>query len=134
MKVAVYGTLRQHCGNDGLLRGSPMEGIYEVRHHQMYTENYGFPYVHYSPTSSIVVEVYEVDDDTMLNLDALEGYPVHYQRKMIPYYDNSNGTSAVGTAWMYYVTTAPSKAGHIIKSGDWTTFISDRNHDRRRII
>lgn len=100
-----------------------MLGVYQVRSHRMYTKHGGFPYVHYSPTGDIVVEVYAVDDDNMMmNLDNLEGYPYHYQRKVVPYFDHSRARTPAGRAWMYYVTDKGLPSEYV-NDGDWANYI-----------
>lgn len=72
-KVAVYGTLRQGEGNHGLLRGQKFLGtdrivgtLYDIG---------PFPCAVLDGKGQIVVEVYdEIDDETLSNLDCLEGY------------------------------------------------------------
>lgn len=124
-QVAVYGTLRRGCGNDRLLQGAPCRGVFEVRNFRMYTEHASFPYVHYSPAGVIQVEVYDVKDEAMaLSLDRLEGYPYHYQRKIVPYYDSCRNRSPSGTAWMYYVCDKPQSDDDYIKTGNWLDFLN----------
>jgi len=121
--VAVYGTLRRGCGNDRFLKGAPMLGQYEVRSHRMYTSHGAYPYVHYSPTGTITVEVYDVTDPRMMkDLDMLEGYPHHYQRKVVPYFDNNKTRTPAGRAWMYYVIDEGEDHDYI-ETGNWHYYV-----------
>lgn len=81
MKVFVYGTLKQGWGNHRLLEHSKFLGmrttkdVYDLR-------NCGFPYAIRNPEEGrkVLGELYEIDEQTLVNLDRLEGHPHHYQR------------------------------------------------------
>jgi len=81
--IFVYGTLRKGFGNNRLLKDSRFVGdAVTVRRYGMYAS--GIPYVHEDEAFCTVVgEVYEVDIDTLLKLDRLEGHPNFYRRKTV---------------------------------------------------
>lgn len=73
-KVFVYGTLRRGYGNHRLLENSEFLGNAITKEKYELTAN-GIPFVNPDkPTSNIVGEVYEVDNETLKSLDRLEGY------------------------------------------------------------
>jgi gamma-glutamylaminecyclotransferase len=111
MKVAVYGTLRRGFGNHRLLAHSKFLG--QTKTEPVFTM-YGHlvPWLSNNGTTSIVVEVYEVDQTTMESLDWLEGYPHFYDRKLID--------TEFGEAWIYFIDNRDS--GAIIESGDWAEY------------
>ena len=81
--VFVYGTLRKGRGNYGLLERSIFVGsAVTVRKYAMYVS--GIPYVtELERETTIVGEVYEVDEFTLDRLDQLEGHPDFYERRKI---------------------------------------------------
>ena len=106
--VFVYGSLRKGYGNHRLLQDSEFKGYHNTEPaYTMYSLG-PFPMVGETGHHSIVGEVYEVDEDTALALDNLEGYPHFYDRIII---DTEHGP-----AWMY----VGGHTGQIVESGDWT--------------
>lgn len=82
MLVFVYGTLKKGFGNHALLASSKFHGTDVVKDHTL-IQSPGFPYMVESEGSQARGEVYEVDERIVRYLDALEGYPTHYQKKEI---------------------------------------------------
>lgn len=96
-RVAVYGTLKQGFGNHRLIDAEPVEhGV--VRGHRLYES--GIPFLVEDKTSDydVVVEVYDVDADTLESLDWLEGHPSFYCRKEL---DIILADGDVTSAWVY---------------------------------
>lgn len=96
-RVFVYGTLKQGHGNNYLLKDSKFIGKDLVD--EMALIDIGpYPVAVDAKEGSpmqIQGEVYEVDEDTMRNLDALEGYPHLYSRKQVR-------TVSWNDVWIYY--------------------------------
>lgn len=114
MKVLVYGSLRKGFGNHYLLENSRFLG--EVKtgpHYTMYSFG-GFPALSLNGDTTIVGEVYEVDEETMARLDRLEGYPNFYDRVLIP--------TEYGEAWMYFIHDIDREALPVVESGDWKEY------------
>jgi gamma-glutamylcyclotransferase (GGCT)/AIG2-like uncharacterized protein YtfP len=108
--VAVYGSLRKGFGNHRLVEDSTYLGTdYTYPEFTMYSMG-GFPYVMHEGNTSMVVELYDVDDNVMARLDRLEGYPTFYDRKQIP--------TSQGDAWIYFMHTA-YRGTEEVESGDW---------------
>ena len=80
--VFVYGTLKRGFWNNYLLKEAEFlgEGT-TLEKFKLYTV--GFPYA-LSDGEGLPLrgEVYEVEEETLKRLDALEGYPNHYKRKL----------------------------------------------------
>lgn len=80
MKVAVYGTLKRGFGNHRLLEKAEFIGVGDTLPFFDMISFGGYPGV-ISGTESIKVEVFEVSDqDTIDNLDFLEGHPSFFRR------------------------------------------------------
>lgn len=73
-KVFVYGTLRKGFGNHRLLTNSNFIGNAITKEkYTMFAS--GIPYVNkHIPTHNVIGEIYEVNDEQLNRLDALEGY------------------------------------------------------------
>lgn len=92
--VAVYGTLKRDEVNHHFLDSSMYSGRFIIGGWDMFSiPGGGFPYI-VKGDGNIVVEVYTVDDNTMRNLDGLEGYPRFYDREEIH--------TPAGPAWIYF--------------------------------
>jgi len=96
-KVFVYGTLK----TGGAIRGldsfgtSTIVGKATTQYPDFDMADLGaFPAVT-AGEKYISGEVWEVDDDTLEHLDAIEGYPNFYNRKQVD--------TTQGRAWMYYI-------------------------------
>ena len=98
-KVFVYGTLK----SGGQIRGLNQfgDGAVIVGKAQTVYPDYdmidlgAFPGVVKGGTYKIQGEVWEVDDQTMQDLDAIEGYPDFYNREVT--------MTTQGKAWMYHL-------------------------------
>ena len=118
----VYGTLRCGFCNHFLLHGATFYGLARSREkYALFVE--GIPYVSRAEAvSRIVGEVFQVDEETLEQVDRLEGHPHWYRREEIEV------TLADGSnvwAWMYF---NESPRGRLIESGDY----ADRETERKR--
>lgn len=115
IKVAVYGSLRQGMGNHRLLEEGKAwyHGKDKLDGFIMYSLG-GFPCVRsvFPEGNEIVVEVYEVDDETFARLDVLEGFPSFYDRKKV--------STKYGDAWIY--TIEREKSRPVVEGGDWVLY------------
>jgi gamma-glutamylaminecyclotransferase len=103
--IAVYGTLKNGFFNHYLLSDSIFIGNFETVEKYRMVEN-GIPYVNSQPCKDgnyIKVEIYQVDKDTLFELDILEGHPNWYERKIIEFI-SSDGKTFVD-AYIYFNDT-----------------------------
>lgn len=115
-KVAVYGTLREGCGNHRYyLQGQEKLGEQELKGFRMFSLG-GFPGVKEHADSSIKIEVYQVPEDVFKMLDRLEGYPSMYDRQEVE--------TEHGPAWMYIWQSVHE--GPTITNGDWVSWTKNR--------
>lgn len=98
-RLFVYGTLKRGFGNHGFLDGCRFLGeAHTVKRFAMYGA--GVPSVVESPQLyPIQGEVYEVDPASLRHVDALEGHPHWYVRKMVDVVLESGGDPI--SAWIY---------------------------------
>jgi gamma-glutamylcyclotransferase (GGCT)/AIG2-like uncharacterized protein YtfP len=101
-KVFVYGTLKRKRSNHGLMSGSTFKSYGKVRDMLM-TATDGFPYAYDNKPGIIFGEVYEMNSvEQFSSLDGLEGYPTHYNRKIVTV-GEVNAAREVSEAWIYFV-------------------------------
>lgn len=109
--VFVYGTLKQGFGNHRLLRNSKFLGKAETQPIFTMISLGAFPAVLVDGDVAIKGEVYEVDENTMQQLDWLEGHPNFYRRIQV--------STTLGPAWMYTIPSDRSREHSRIPSGFW---------------
>ncbi|MBP7562697.1 MAG: gamma-glutamylcyclotransferase, partial [Candidatus Cloacimonetes bacterium] len=111
------GTLRKGQNNHYLLNKARFVKESRVEGFQMYSRGF-FPFL-YEGEGSIVAELYEINQNIFISLDLLEGYPHHYQRKIVSDVDGEQ-------AWIYYYENRINERymsnGSYIESGDWLSF------------
>ena len=83
--VAVYGSLRSGMGNHQYyLSDSEYKGTFTTEpNYSLYSLSF-YPGLELNGNTSVVMEVYEVDEDTLKNLNRLEGY---YPGEKSTFYD-----------------------------------------------
>ena len=119
-KVFVYGTLKSGGELRGLDRfgdGATIVGKAKTVYPDYEMADLGaFPGVFLNGEYHIEGEVWEVDEDTMEDLDAIEGYPDFYNRQLTH--------TTEGKAWMYYLAGDTYKSykgergNQVIEDGD----------------
>lgn len=128
-KVFVYGSLLSGLGNHGLLTGSAFIGKAITPPEFTMLDLGAFPGVVHTIEggSTVIGEVYEVDDMTLRRLDHLEGYDSDdpksglYNRMQIP--------TEFGEAFIYTYNNMYGRSYiHPIENGDWRTY-----HDNKFI-
>jgi len=127
--VAVYGTLKRGFGNNYLLRNAKYKGfgitsevglLYDVGFPYFVPEEYVQDEKLLDVVKPVQVEIYEVDKITLNSLDFLEGYPNHYDRKLINIRKFTIDADNIDveifeeyeeiTAWIYYIKFIPKYA------------------------
>lgn len=115
--IFVYGTLRKTDVRNSVLDNSEFLGSYKsIPKYTMYSLG-AFPCITFGGKTSIVGEVYAVDDYTLNRLDLIEGHPNFYTRMPIELLDNNMELSSVNAQAYFIVNDDPT--GQSIKSGDW---------------
>ncbi|MFT4705299.1 MAG: gamma-glutamylaminecyclotransferase [Bradymonadia bacterium] len=113
--IFVYGTLMRGLRNHHLLAHARF--VRDDKTAELFTLlDFGrYPAVVPSKRDPISGELYEVDDDTLATLDALERYPQWYDRIQVP-------LSGGGRAWLYVFTHSPDAEGvaySVVPGGAW---------------
>lgn len=122
MLIAVYGTLRDGCGNDHYMKkeGVTFLGNAETKPEFTMLSAGGFPIVKTEGDTKIQLEVYRVENENALaGIFRLEHYT---GRRDDPnnWYNTTNVETPYGTAEMF--VQAPEKCRGslpVITSGDW---------------
>jgi len=96
--VGVYGTLKQGRSNHDLLQHIKRKAEGWIDGHRLYES--GIPFLIADETSEykVLVELYDVDAETLRHLDCLEGHPSCYCRKELPIELKDNKETI---AWIY---------------------------------
>jgi gamma-glutamylcyclotransferase (GGCT)/AIG2-like uncharacterized protein YtfP len=115
--VAAYGTLREGWGNNArYLKDSKHLGTGKtVNKYTMRSS--GIPFVSKEPLTTIVVDVYKVNNETLNRLDSLEGHPEWYRREKTDVVLNDK----VIPCWLYF--NEGYKDAPIVESGDFNSKI-----------
>jgi len=124
-KIAVYGSLRQGLHNHYLIEDSKLLGIFITPQiFSLYTLG-GFPGLKTDGKTAVVMEVYEVDDQTARRVDQLEGY--NPNSKNNSFYDKIIIDTPYGEAGVYIYVSDISE-NRLVKSGDWYTFYNQEEY------
>ena len=117
--VAVYGSLRKKQSNyEYHLSNSTYKGTFTTEpEYTMHSLSY-YPALKLNGNTSIVMEVYEVDEETLKNLNRLEGY---CPGEKSTFYDRIEIDTPWGKAFTYIYVNELSKES-IVESGDWVGF------------
>jgi gamma-glutamylcyclotransferase (GGCT)/AIG2-like uncharacterized protein YtfP len=109
MLLATYGTLRRGECRNAILENSKYIGTF-VTENPFHLFNLGtFPGIHPGGNKGIVVDVYDVDHETLAYCDRIEGVPWLYNRD----YALINGVKAIVYVYQHKMEGTP------IPSGDW---------------
>lgn len=114
--VAVYGSLRKTMSNyQYYLSSSEYKGTFSTEpEYTLYSLSF-YPGLKLNGNTSVVMEVYEVDDYTLENLNRLEGYR---SGEKSTFYDRIEINTPWGKAFTYIYVNELSK-NFIVESGDW---------------
>lgn len=117
--VAVYGSLRKKQSNyEYYLSGSTYKGTFSTEpEYTLHSLSY-YPGLKLNGNTSVVMEVYEVDEETLKTLNRLEGY---YPGQKSTFYDRIEINTPWGKAFTYIYVNELSKES-IVESGDWSEF------------
>ena len=117
--VAVYGSLRKKQSNyEYHLSNSTYKGTFTTEpEYTMHSLSY-YPGLKLNGNTSIVMEVYEVDEETLKNLNRLEGYR---PGEKSTFYDRIEINTPWGKSFTYIYVGELSKES-IVESGDWCKY------------
>ena len=121
--VAVYGSLRSGMGNHQYyLSDSEYKGTFSTEPEYTLHSLQWYPGLKLNGNTSIVMEVYEVDEETLKNLNRLEGY---YPGEKSTFYDRIEINTPWGKAFTYIYVNELSKES-IVESGDWVMYKNEQ--------
>lgn len=122
MKVAVYGSLLKGFYNyDNFLKGkSEYVGSFQTDPIFNLIDMGTFPALTKEGSTSISMEVFDIDDIVLGDLDSLEGYNKGYPEKS--FYNREKLSTPYGDAYYYVFNGDKRDNENIITSGNW------RNH------
>ena len=113
--IFVYGSLRAGLPlNDALSNSSFIQTVKSESKYTMYDLG-AFPCIRKNGETSIVGDLYSVDDDTLARLDMIEGIPTLYQRDFI----DIKGWDNPDTEIYAYFFSNEVYATPTVESGDW---------------
>ena len=117
--VSVYGSLRKTMSNHQYyLSSSEYKGTFSTEpEYTLHSLSY-YPGLKLDGNTSIVMEVYEVDEETLKNLNRLEGYR---PGETSTFYDRIKINTPWGKAFTYIYVNELSKES-IVESGDWVLY------------
>ena len=117
--VAVYGSLRKKMGNHQYyLSNSEYKGTFTTEPEYTLHSLSHYPGLKQNGNHSVVMEVYEVDENTLDNLNQLEGY---YPGRKATFYNRIEINTPWGKAFTYIYVNELSKDS-IVESGDWVKY------------
>lgn len=118
MIIAAYGTLRKGWGNHRLLETSRFLGEYKTEPNYIMFDGI-FPIVEREGNTSIHVELYETDDQDVINrinwLEHCTGKKGHSDN----WYDLEFIETEYGLAQMYVMNKGKSGRKQILENGKW---------------
>lgn len=111
--VFAYGTLKHGFANHYFFRDAHFLGEAKTAvRYSLYVDEYPLVYPG-QPTSSVLGEVYRIDDALLMRLDMLEGHPRIYRREQI---EIILATGERMRAWIYFF---PDPRGRLIPDGEF---------------
>jgi len=121
--VAVYGSLRSGMSNHHYhLSDSEYKGTFSTEpEYTLHSLTY-YPGLKLNGNHSVVMEVYEVDENTLNNLNRLEGY---YPNEKATFYDRIEINTPWGKAFTYIYVNKLSEDS-IVESGDWVMYKNEQ--------
>jgi gamma-glutamylaminecyclotransferase len=118
-RVFVYGSLRHGESNHRVLEGATRIGAARTTARFTLYDLGPFPGMVDAGAGVTEGEIYEVDDETLARLDALEGHPSFYRRTAITLADGAEVET-------YLLTPAQVEGRPIVASGDWSAHRRER--------
>jgi len=122
--VFVYGTLMSGYSNNRLLSSSEMIDT-ATTEEEFTLLAHSFPYlVEEDGKSYVSGEIYKVSEDTLTNLDSLEGHPTWYERKVIKVITETGDRLE---AWAYFMPKSKlNGSAKLIESGSYREYTEEK--------
>jgi gamma-glutamylcyclotransferase (GGCT)/AIG2-like uncharacterized protein YtfP len=112
--VFVYGTLRRGGSNHYMLENSDFVGSHETEPRYTMFRLGQFPAVVARGVTSIIGEIYRIEDEVFSLLDELECFPHVFSRQIL--------ATPSGDAWMYVYNRLVGTE-LFVAHGDWLKFL-----------
>jgi gamma-glutamylcyclotransferase (GGCT)/AIG2-like uncharacterized protein YtfP len=113
--IAVYGTLRKGFGNHRIIQNAEYKGTFNTEPIYNLHNLGGFPGLKNGGNTSVVMEVYAVNDQEADSVDALEGYHPSYKPT---FYDKEFIETPWGKAGVYIYVDNLDRLP-LVESGDY---------------
>ena len=112
-RVVVYGSLKAGQGNHTLLQAEDTQYLGRMRFPGRMVSLGWFPAVteDCEDGQTVLGEVYEVSNETLMSLDVLEGHPSFYERKKIE--------TPWKKAWTYFMPDESVSTARLVQDGIW---------------
>ena len=107
-KVFVYGTLKRGRHNNSILGPSQFLGVFLTERRFTMYDGKGFPYVVPEGSTSVIGELYEVDDKILERLDWLEGVRANHYKRI-----ETKVFSDVEETWAWIYVASPDTAIYV---------------------
>ena len=121
--VSCYGSLRRGMGNHQYyLSDSEYKGTFSTEPEYTLHSLQWYPGLKLNGNTSVVMEAYEVDEETLKNLNRLEGYR---PGEKATFYDRIEINTPWGKAFTYIYVNELSKDS-IVESGDWVMYKNEQ--------
>jgi gamma-glutamylcyclotransferase (GGCT)/AIG2-like uncharacterized protein YtfP len=116
--IAVYGSLLSGLHNNYILENSKLLGSFKSKPEFSLYSLGGFPGLKTGGNTKVLMEIYEVNEETAQRIDRLEGYTPGGNNT---FYDKIPIGTPYGEASVYiYVNDIPKE--RLVESGDWKAF------------
>ena len=121
--VSCYGSLRNGMSNHQYyLSDSEYKGTFSTEPEYTLHSLQWYPGLKLNGNTSVVMEVYEVNEETLKNLNRLEGY---HPGEKSTFYDRIEINTPWGKAFTYIYVNELSKDS-IVESGDWVIYKNEQ--------
>ena len=121
-KIFVYGTLKQHQPNFGIIKGGIFCGVGKLGKGNGYrmVSLGAFPALipaSYDQSQVIHGEIWDIDEEQFKNVEYLEGYPTFYDRERLNVKDSQNNDHH---CFVYYIPDElSSRELKSVETGTW---------------